>query len=841
MTWDSKEQFGYEALGPIVNHYLAGLHSRFLQVADGRTCVLHAMRAGLRIWDIYDTWCTARGTEPAGSHALLRVSRIMAMKAAFKHAPDLAAAALDKELGRATVGHKVNALMRPEIDAGRASAVGHVEGENLAALLQSEGEVADRVKAYLSEQAELYLAYLQSLAGDADRLVLVDSGWRGTSQLLLEHAAPQYDWEGLYFGCIGRATVAGTSPRRMHGLVFDRTQIDPRAPETRFLAHRHLIESLFEPGIRTIESVGREHVGDPGDVAAYLKDEKREEWDGVYDGVKAYVADNAALAPARMAADYERAIERMGEILCFPSVADVDVAEGKRRSHDLGREGAVTAVFRSSPRFRGDTRARRVHDAIWPAGQAALEADDQERVAWQERIYSDMTSRDADDDYFTSVKERRQKESWPLDGKVAIITRTKDRPVLLRRAAKSVADQTYSNYVWVVVNDGGDPDIVQEIVRESLVDPRKVKICSNAESLGMEAASNVGIGSVDSDFIVIHDDDDSWDKDFLKETVDFLTRNASVYQGVVTHSTYVSEEITDSGVVEHNRVPYKDWVDRVDVAEMVMDNMFPPIAFLFTRAIYDSLNGFDEELPVLGDWDFNLRFLLRGDIGVLPKKLAYYHHRDVGSAGKYANSVTGGVSKHVAYSAIVRNKMIRRAGESPEFQALAVLVGRGYGQQDMRGRLERVRQMPAHAPAQPVHGSSEGVAGPHGTATESDRWWIATHLLGGRLNLIPEHRRLSRNLNIGFSELVEACGGKGIVTPPPDFDEQGYLRANPDVANEVRVGAIPSGYNHFIRWGAHERRQRPTCPPRGERVGVRKNYQGRLRRALRKVMVRRSA
>ena len=39
--------------------------------------------------------------------------------------------------------------------------------------------------------------------------------------------------------------------------------------------------------------------------------------------------------------------------------------------------------------------------------------------------------------------------------KVAIITRTKDRPLLLERAIQSVESQTYSDYVHVILNDGG--------------------------------------------------------------------------------------------------------------------------------------------------------------------------------------------------------------------------------------------------------------------------------------------------------------------------------------------------------------------------------------------------
>lgn len=38
------------------------------------------------------------------------------------------------------------------------------------------------------------------------------------------------------------------------------------------------------------------------------------------------------------------------------------------------------------------------------------------------------------------------------------------------------------------------------------------------------------------------------------------------------------------------------------------------------------------------------------------------------------------------------------------------------------------------------------------------------------------------------------------------FDESAYLAANPDVAEAVRAGTIPSGFEHYRQWGRHERR-----------------------------------
>jgi hypothetical protein len=76
--------------------------------------------------------------------------------------------------------------------------------------------------------------------------------------------------------------------------------------------------------------------------------------------------------------------------------------------------------------------------------------------------------------------------------------------------------------------------------------------------------------------------------------------------------------------------PYNDWVRNVQLSEMACGNFFPPIAFLFRRAVLDRIGGFNEALPVLGDWFFNLEFLLEDDIAVLPEPLARYHHRDRG-------------------------------------------------------------------------------------------------------------------------------------------------------------------------------------------------------------------
>ena len=265
--------------------------------------------------------------------------------------------------------------------------------------------------------------------------------------------------------------------------------------------------------------------------------------------------------------------------------------------------------------------------------------------------------------------------------KVAVITRTKNRVIMLSRAARSVSAQTFRDFVWVVVNDGGDAAEVDRLVDLYRATMPAVIVVHHAVNKGMEAASNAGIGASSSEFVVIHDDDDTWEPTFLERTVGFLEQDSRIpFGGVVTAITHVDEEMTDTEVVIRARKPWHPThaaypVGAIQLADLCVVNQFAPIAFLFRRSVYDEIGGYDESLPVLGDWEFNLRFVARHDIAALPDLLANYHHRPA-STNSYGNSVLAGALSHVAYDAILRNRIIRNASD-PRYADIADLVSHG--------------------------------------------------------------------------------------------------------------------------------------------------------------------
>ena len=288
--------------------------------------------------------------------------------------------------------------------------------------------------------------------------------------------------------------------------------------------------------------------------------------------------------------------------------------------------------------------------------------------------------------------------SSTLYSRVAIVIRTKDRGRLLGRALDSVLAQTYSDWRIVLVNDGGSRQEVDQALAPRLdsIGERILRL-DNEASLGMEAASNLGIRAVDSEFITVHDDDDEWDPEFLATTVAYLQEHPG-HGGVSVETEIVFERLTPSGREVEERVPFEPDMREITLVDLLHYNRFVPISFLFRRSVYDELGGFDEKLPVVGDWEFHLRFLVHHHIGLIKgRPLAFWNQRR-SARNSEANSVISGLDEHHFYSLKVRDRMVREHAQ--EFglgpllyqrELFAVETGR------LHGRMEDISREQADA------------------------------------------------------------------------------------------------------------------------------------------------
>jgi glycosyltransferase involved in cell wall biosynthesis len=246
---------------------------------------------------------------------------------------------------------------------------------------------------------------------------------------------------------------------------------------------------------------------------------------------------------------------------------------------------------------------------------------------------------------------------------VAVVTRTKDRPLFLERALRSVHGQSFGDFVHVVINDGGDPGPVDDLLQKySELTQGRVRLIHNHSSSGMEAASNKALKSVSSTFVAIHDDDDTWHKNFLRETVATLEKEGAM--GVVVKADKVIEQVSKDGN-SIKKLSSTAWMPNLKVVSLYrqcIDNQMTPITFLYRREIFNEIGYYDENLPVLGDWDFGIRFLQKYDVEFLDPgyALAFYHHRKFVTGSGNNNSFGEGHDKHRYWSNKLMNKYLRQ-------------------------------------------------------------------------------------------------------------------------------------------------------------------------------------
>ena len=299
---------------------------------------------------------------------------------------------------------------------------------------------------------------------------------------------------------------------------------------------------------------------------------------------------------------------------------------------------------------------------------------------------------------------------------VAVVTPTDGDPVLLERAATSVAGQHYDNLTWIVANRGGDKQLIRSILARVQGDPGKVTILDADHGGGLAAAINMAIAASSSQMVAVHLDADSWHPDFLARMTGCLTEISgqhSAVKGVVCRSTAILERQCDERIAVVESRPFDDQLMAVTLTDMACANLFPQSSFLFLRSAWSAVGGFDEDLPVLADWEFNLRFLLKFDIAVLPQPLANFHVPHTLGRDVDANARATDRALVEQFDRQIRHRMLRDAAGADEI-ALALLANLGPNLVAIR---EGMREPTANDPRQQDELGSAAAPGPEGAGT----------------------------------------------------------------------------------------------------------------------------
>ena len=252
---------------------------------------------------------------------------------------------------------------------------------------------------------------------------------------------------------------------------------------------------------------------------------------------------------------------------------------------------------------------------------------------------------------------------------VAILVRTKDRPRFLSRTLENIAQQTFTDYTVCVINDGGDEQATRAVIEASPLgsnaqDSSRVQLLTTSGD-NMEAASNAGLAATTSEYVAIHDDDDLWAPEFLERTIAALEESGALMCTTRIVERYERENADGEFEVYEERI-FHDGLPGMGLQFLFRTNRAVPIGILYRRSLHELVGFYDESLPVVGDWEFNMRAASVADILLVDEPLAYWSLRP-DAEGAEANSVKR-QADHARFDSLVRARAIRedlQAGARP--------------------------------------------------------------------------------------------------------------------------------------------------------------------------------
>jgi len=105
---------------------------------------------------------------------------------------------------------------------------------------------------------------------------------------------------------------------------------------------------------------------------------------------------------------------------------------------------------------------------------------------------------------------------------ITVIITTFNRKAELKRALQSVIDQTIQPYEILIINNGYENLNLEESTQLS---GKNIKIINSVKNFHSADGRNLGASIATTDYVAFLDDDDFWEKDYIKKTITIINKD----------------------------------------------------------------------------------------------------------------------------------------------------------------------------------------------------------------------------------------------------------------------------------------------------------------------------
>lgn len=188
--------------------------------------------------------------------------------------------------------------------------------------------------------------------------------------------------------------------------------------------------------------------------------------------------------------------------------------------------------------------------------------------------------------------------------KISVIMSVYNGMPFLEDAVKSILNQTYRNFEFIIVDDGSTDESWSYL--KSLKDKRVILV-KNKRNIGLASSLNIALAHTRGDFIARMDADDICSPDRLIKQVGFLSKNND-YVMVGSQVLWVNKKnLPISGF----QVPQKDQEIR---RKLILRNQFNHPTVMFRNDIVQKIGAYRSFLNGIEDYDLWFRVLKAGKV-----------------------------------------------------------------------------------------------------------------------------------------------------------------------------------------------------------------------------------
>lgn len=181
----------------------------------------------------------------------------------------------------------------------------------------------------------------------------------------------------------------------------------------------------------------------------------------------------------------------------------------------------------------------------------------------------------------------------PYNKLITIITINYNSKVGLERTLKSVVNQTYQNFEYIVI-DGGSNDGSKELIE---LYSNKITYWISEPDNGVYNAMNKGILKATGEYLLfLNSGDEFYTLNVLKENLKFIHTHDLIYFNI--------------NVVAEQDNFIKTYPSKISFSYLYDDTLPHPATFI-KKSLYDKIDLYDENLKIVSDWKFFILALVK--------------------------------------------------------------------------------------------------------------------------------------------------------------------------------------------------------------------------------------